>query len=436
MNGRSILGGFTIIMFLLLAVATVLGIRYTNKPEFCESCHIIQPYAAAWKTSLMGNPDGPLGDKNVTCIDCHFEPGVLGYARGKIYSLMKLMEYGSRTYDQPPPSADLLTNSSCLQCHGKADERKAGYEKATSVTDPSDPSYPKIAVTDQYGPGTSSNSSNTTAVTDQYGPGTLPDSSNTTTAATDQYSLGIITIFFPHDFHVNTVQLKCADCHSGVVHGAELMKDKAQAAAKPEFCQSCHSGDVAPIIFGQIKLSGREHPGVPKIDTAVWRNNHWKLAQGPGEVAGVKYDQIDKQTCLACHKEPAEAKNCQACHFHNEPVFAPTFETQRASAAPLGMFGLVIGVFLLTLVPWPGVKRFIFEGWLAVILGAAVIVTDFYAFWKVIDSVFEVTTGSREIGPLPLWIAYILTSTSLLIFLFHQGVLKPRRRRLSQHDRG
>jgi hypothetical protein len=100
------------------------------------------------------------------------------------------------------------------------------------------------------------------------------------------------------------------------------------------------------------------------------------------------------------------------------------------------MFGLVIGVFLVTLVPWPGVKRYIFEGWIAVILGAVVFITDIYAFWKIIDSVFEVTTGSREIGPLPLWIAYILASTSLLIFLFHQGVLKPRRRRLSQNDRG
>lgn len=423
MNGRAILGGLVIILFLTIGIATAFGIRYTNKTEFCESCHIIQPYAETWKTSFMGNPDGPLGGKNVKCIDCHFEPGVLGYARGKIYSLMKLMEYGSQSYDVPPPSADLLTNSSCLQCHGKADERKEGYEKATSVTDPSDPSYPRIAVTDQYGLGTSSATSEPL----------LSDSSQAAAAA-DQYSLGATTIYFPHDFHVSKVQLKCADCHSGVVHGDELMKDKAQASATPEFCQTCHSGDVAPIIFGQIKLSGREHPGVPKIDTAVWRNNHWKLAQGPGEVAGLKYDQIDKQTCLACHKEPTEAKNCKSCHFHNEPVFAASFETQRASAAPLGMFGLVIGVFLLTLVPWPRAKRFIFEGWIAVILGTLVFVTDIYAFWKVIDSAFEITTGSREIGPLPLWIAYILASTSLLIFLFHQGVLKPRRRRLSRND--
>ena len=245
---------------------------------------------------------------------------------------MKLMEYGTQSYDRPPPSADLLTSSSCLQCHGNKSDRKPGYEDAHSVTDPADPTYPKIAVTDQYSPDKK-------------------------------------TIFFPHDFHVNTVQLNCADCHSGVIHGAELTGDKPQAAANPSFCSTCHSGDVAPIIFGDIQLSGREHPGAPKIDTAIWRNNHWKLAHGPGEIDGVQYDQIEKQTCLACHKEPTEAKNCKSCHFHTAPTFTPTQEAQRASAAPLGMFGLVIGVFMLTLVPWPKAKRFIFEGWIAVIPG-------------------------------------------------------------------
>ncbi len=394
MRGRSILAGALVVLFIVVVGATIWGVRYTNNPEFCDSCHIIQPYVAAWKTSFMGSK---LGNRNVTCIDCHFEPGVLGYARGKIYSLMKLTEYGTQNYDRPPPSADLLTNSSCLQCHGKASERKPGYEDGISVTDPNDPSYPKIAVTDQYSPDKT-------------------------------------TIYFPHDFHVNKVQLKCADCHSGVVHGAELTGDKPQAAAKPEFCSTCHSGDVAPIIFGPITLSGREHPGAPKIDTAIWRNNHWKLAHGPGEINGVQYDQIERQTCLACHAEPAEAKNCKSCHFHTAPTFAPTQEAQQASAAPLGMFGLVIGVFMLTLVPWPKAKRFIFESWIAVALSVAVFTTDIYAFYRVLVEVAGTTGGSREVGPLALWIAYLLASASLLIFLFHQGVLKPRRRRLSGRD--
>ena len=398
MRGRSILAGALIVLLVAVVGATIWGVRYTNKPEFCNSCHIIQPYVDAWKHSFMGNAEGPMGDKNVKCIDCHFEPGVIGYVRGKIYSLMKLTEYGTREFDRPPPSADLLTNSSCLQCHGKASERKPGYENSHSVTDPSDPTYPKIAVTDQY-------------------------------------SADKTTIYFPHDFHVNKVQVKCADCHSGVVHGAELTGDKPQAAAKPEFCSSCHSGDVAPILFGEVKLSGREHPGAPKIDTSIWRNNHWKLANGPGEINGVNYDKIEKQTCLACHKEPTEAKNCKSCHFHTAPEFAPTQQAQRASGAPLSMFGLVIGVFMLTLVPWPKAKRFIFEGWLAVLLAAVVLASDIYTFYIVIVEVLDTTAGSREVGPLALWIAYLMASASLLIFLFHQGVLKPRRRGLSQHDR-
>ncbi len=395
MRGRSVLAGALVILFIVVVGVTVWGVRYTNSPEFCDSCHIIKPYVEAWNKSFMGSK---LGDRNVKCVDCHFEPGVLGYARGKIYSLMKLTEYGTQSYDRPPPSADLLTNSSCLQCHGNLSDRKPGYEDSHSVTDTNDPTYPKIAVTDQY-------------------------------------SADKTTILFPHDFHVLKAQLNCADCHSGVVHGAELTGDKPQAAAKPEFCSTCHSGDVAPIIFGPIKLSGREHPGAPKLDTAIWRNNHWKLAKGPGDIDGVRYDQIEKQTCLACHKEPTEAKNCKSCHFPAVPEFTPTQASQRASGAPLAMFGLVIGIFLLTLVPWPKAKRFIFEGWIAVLLGIGVFATDAYAFYKVIIEVVGTTEGSRAIGPLSLWIAYLMASASLLIFLFHQGVLKPRRRRLSQHDR-
>lgn len=391
MKGRAILTVALLVLFVGLGGLTFWGVQKTSTPEFCASCHIITPFVDTWKTSYMG------GQRGVTCVDCHFEPGVLGYARGKIYSLIKLTEYGSHTYDRPPASADLLTNSSCLQCHGSDPNPK--YPDGHNVIDSSAPTYPKIAVTDQYNPDN--------------------------------------TIMFPHDFHVNVAQLKCADCHSGVVHnsgGVELIKDKPQAAAKPEFCSSCHSGDIAPVLFGTVKLSGREHPGAPHIDTALWRNNHWRLAHGPGQINGVPYDQIEPQTCNACHQDPTVAKVCKSCHFPTEPTFTPTSEAQSASAEPLGMFGLVIGVFLVTLVPYPKVKKFIFEGWIAVILAGIVLVTDGYAMYKVIAQVLDTTSGSRSIGPVTLWIAYLMASASLLTFLFHQGVLKPRRRRLSEHE--
>lgn len=393
MRGRRILAAVLLVIFLGVVGFAVWGISYTNSPEFCSSCHIIKPFVEAWDKSFMGG--GKLsGGRRVTCVDCHFEPGVIGYTRGKIYSLMKLTEYGTRNYETPPPSTELLTSTACLECHGS--DRRPDFQDGHNVTDASDPTYPRIAVMEQYKPET--------------------------------------TIMFPHDYHVNEAQVQCAECHSAVVHGTELIKDKPQADNKPEFCASCHAGDIAPILFGEIKLSGREHPGVPKIDTALWRNQHWKLSRGPGEIEGVRYDKIEKDTCLACHKEPTEAKNCKSCHFRSEPLFAATSETQRQSGFPLGMFGLVIGIYLVALVPYPKVKRFIFESWIAVILGAAVVATDLYAFYHVITHVFEIQSGSREIGPVTLWMAYLVSSASLLIFLFHQGVLKPRRRRLSGRE--
>ncbi len=385
MKGRSILASLVLVLFVGLVGLTIWGVHKTNSPQFCESCHIIKPYVDTWKTSYMGK-------RGVTCIDCHFDPGVLGYFRGKVYSLIKLTEYAFRTYNRPPASTTLLTSSACLQCHGN--EKNTQYPDAQDVVNANAPSYPKIAVTDQYDPN----------------PATR-------------------TIMFPHDFHVNVAQIQCADCHSGVVHG-NLISDQPQAEAKPEFCASCHTGDTAPILFGPIKLSGRQHPGVPKIDTAIWRNNHWRLAHGPGVINGVMYDKIEPQTCLACHQDSTVAKVCKSCHFPTEPTFSATTETQRASAAPLGMFGLVIGVFLVTLVPYPKVQKFIFEGWIAAVLAAAVIITDLYAIYVVMAEVLNTTSGSRGIGPVTLWIAYLIASASLLTFLFHQGVLKPRRRRL------
>ena len=384
LKGRSILTAILLVLFVGLGGLTFWGVRKTNSPDFCASCHIITPYVDTWKTSYMGQ-------KGVTCIDCHYEPGVLGYVRGKIYSFIKLSEYATHTYDKPPASADLLTTSACLQCHGN--ERSSQFPDAQDVVDPNAPSYPKIAVTDQYNPSN--------------------------------------TIMFPHDFHVNVAQVACSDCHSAVVHGTNLIKDLPQAANKPEFCSSCHSGDVAPILFGTIKPSGITHPGDPHIDTNVWKNNHWRLAHGPGSINGVQYDKIEPKTCLACHQEPTQAQGCKSCHFPTEPTFTATNDTQRDSAEPLGMFGLVIGIFLVTLVPYPKVKRFIFEGWIAVLLSGAVLATDVYAIYKVVAQVLDTTTGSRDIGPVTLWIAYLLASASLLTFLFHQGVLKPRRRRFS-----
>ena len=42
---------------------------YTSRPEFCNSCHIMEPYYKSWQES---------SHKNVSCIECHFPPGIGG----------------------------------------------------------------------------------------------------------------------------------------------------------------------------------------------------------------------------------------------------------------------------------------------------------------------------------------------------------------------
>ncbi|MBE0429234.1 MAG: NapC/NirT family cytochrome c [Thermoleophilia bacterium] len=392
MNGRSILAVALAVLLVAIVGVTVWGIDYTNRPGFCSSCHIIEPYVETWSQSLMGG--GLSGDRSVTCIDCHFEPGVIGFTRGKIYSLMKLTEFAIHRYETPPPSAELLTSTSCLECHGS--DPRPNFEDSTNVVDREHPSYPRIIVTDTERPEN--------------------------------------VIGFPHDFHVVDAQISCAECHSAVVHGTDLIQGRPQADNTPEFCGSCHAGDIAPILFGEIPLSGREHPGVPKIDTSIWKNQHWRVSKAPGVIDGVMYDAIERDTCLVCHQEPTVDRTCKSCHFPSEPLFAATPETQRTSAFPLAMFGLVIGIFLVTILPYPKAKRFLFEGWPALIAAAAVLATNVYAVYKLFTDVLQVETGARQIGPATLWIAYMLASASLLIFLFHQGVLVPRRRRLSGRE--
>lgn len=387
-------GAAVIVVLVAFAGYIAWGINYTSSPEFCSSCHATEEYAQTAEHSTMGK----LG---VGCTDCHFEEGTMGYVRGKVYSLIKLTEQKMGNEENPPKSAHLLTNSSCLQCHGEERNPNPKFAMARNVLDPQ---VLKPKIVDPNNPASS--------------------------------------IIFPHDFHVEKAKVACADCHAGVAHGAELTGGEArQAKADPTFCANCHTGDTAPVLFGDVKESGKTHPGQPNIDTAVWRNNHWRLTEKgmeitgePGVIEGVKYDKINKEACLVCHEEPARDKKCKSCHFYEEPEFAPSEQTRHDSRWPVLMLALVALMWSATLLPSKA-RRYVYEGWIAVVAGTAVIISDVYVLLKVIAGVGETTTGAHEVGPTTLWVAYLMASLSLIILLFHQGVLKPRRRRLSGYDR-
>lgn len=345
---------------MLLAV-TVFGFRETSKPSFCSSCHLIEPFEASWETSSHAAQD-------VTCTECHFEPGAIGYTKGKIYSLIKLTQFAAGETDRKPEAHKLVLAAACLQCH-------------EYVRDPEDPRYPKDIV--------------------------------------------VGDIAFPHDFHLNTANLSCADCHSGIVHGELVGEERAQAAADPEFCSSCHTGDTAPILFGEIAPVGREHPGAPKVDVAIWRNIHWRVTAEAATIGGVQYDQIERETCLACHQEPTRARACKACHFSRVPEFSASPQAERASFMPVALFALLFLLFLVAVFLKQREKERFFSSSGLRAVALVVLATDAYVVVRIIGDVLSETTGRHEITATTVWVSYLLLSIALIAFILFEASLLP-----------
>ena len=94
-------------VLLLVAVTGTAG-WYTSRSQFCNSCHIMEPYYTSWQHS---------SHKDVSCIKCHFPPGVGEKIRGKVLGLVQLAKYVTQTQG-PRPTAE-IPDASCLRsgCH-------------------------------------------------------------------------------------------------------------------------------------------------------------------------------------------------------------------------------------------------------------------------------------------------------------------------------
>ncbi len=95
--------------FFLLLLFTGLSAEFTSRPDFCSTCHYMEPFYESWKTSTH---------KDVTCVKCHFPPGLAGTVRGKLEGLVQVVNYVGQSYMRRRPWAE-IADASCLEsgCH-------------------------------------------------------------------------------------------------------------------------------------------------------------------------------------------------------------------------------------------------------------------------------------------------------------------------------
>lgn len=92
-----------------LIIILFASLEYTSKPNFCSTCHFMEPYVEGWKTSTHAD---------VTCTDCHFPPDFKSKLKGKFTAASMVVNYFTGVYKKSKPWAE-ITDESCLRsgCH-------------------------------------------------------------------------------------------------------------------------------------------------------------------------------------------------------------------------------------------------------------------------------------------------------------------------------
>ncbi len=266
--------GWALLVMLVAGIGMGAFAEYSMQPDFCRSCHLMEPYYQAWHESTH---------KGINCTLCHFEPGMEGMLWGKFQASSQAVKFITQTYGSKPHAE--IKDTSCMRsgCHERRVlEGKVEWEVPTSRG-------------------------------------------------------GRITIKFDHTPHLQETrrgkQLRCVSCHSQIVQGQHLvvtldtcylchMKDLEHGRHEETIggCQSCHEPPQQDIrlatgMFNHLEYTSKGvecqncHADVIRGDGAVMRQTCWNCHNREEQVR--KYDDPPflHKTHVTDHKV-----ECSSCH--------------------------------------------------------------------------------------------------------------------------
>ncbi|TFG63267.1 MAG: hypothetical protein E4H28_06625 [Gemmatimonadales bacterium] len=218
---------------MLVAIGGAAFIHRSAQPSFCTSCHLMQPYYDSWASS---------SHNEVSCIECHYAPGIKAEAMGKLQAANQVVKYFTGTYGMKPWAE--IEDAACLRSGCHIEDELVG-------------------------------------------------------------ELDFLGVLFNHNEHLGELrrgkQLRCTSCHSQIVQGDHLAVTKGTCflchfKERPEGeplagCTGCHRDP--PRLVSDVGLVV-DHPQYIQ-DLVSCESCHEQVISGLGEA--------EEPRCFNCHNE-------------------------------------------------------------------------------------------------------------------------------------
>lgn len=323
-----------------LVLAAVVATEATSKPEFCDSCHEMTPFYAAWASGSHAGVD---------CVDCHVDPGIAAQVSHKAVALQEV--YIHFTGDPRFPGAAEVPDSRCLACHD------GGIETATPGFDHEAHRAGKPCVSCHAGIGHSV----TSAALAEAGILDPEAFSAQETARVAEVGAGVANL----EGHTTIV---CSSCHDLAATGCESCHTPpAQHTDVQTTCTTCHTTQAdwafqhpADGSCVDCHATPAEHYGETCVtchETGVtWRFTHPESSadcetchtppsgHSPATCTTChtvgddwEFNHPASTSCASCHTAPSRhyGTSCSSCHTPSKAWSSATFSHPSSSSTCL-----------------------------------------------------------------------------------------------------
>jgi nitrate/TMAO reductase-like tetraheme cytochrome c subunit len=309
-------------------------VHHTAQPEFCDNCHIMEPYYASWESSTHSD---------VACIECHYEPGAVETLEGKFKALSQLAKYVTRTQGTKPWAE--VSDQSCMRsgCHsvrmleGEVEFKSVAFDHRHHLLE-SRRGRRLRCVTCHSQIVQGEHVSVTTSVC--FMCHFMPDSHGEVPQKTSDCLLchgppdEPVLVAGREFVHADYVErgVSCRECHDPVISG--------EGTVRRERCHTCHAevGHIERIA--EQEFLHEKHVTEHKVECF---DCHDQISHGLLELPRLS-DAADAEGCGSCHMTPHQAAeslyagtgahgvadnpsrmhatrvSCRACHTGRTPV--------------------------------------------------------------------------------------------------------------------